>query len=303
MSVINILRYPFVRFKLYWLNHLIVRCFPRYYVKKMYRQLFAKELDIDNPKTYNEWIQWAKFNSNTSRWAELSDKYLVRGYIKECGLDDMLVKLYGVWENPESISWDSLPDSFILKTNNGSGTNLIVRDKSKLDIGEAKRTLKNWIQDVYGYRFAELHYLSIKPMIIAEELLDCNKQVVKTNSLIDYKFFCASGEPLCILAIWDRDKDSFKCAVYDINWTHLPNTIRYNSHYRKPDKLLPVPQTLDQMVAATRILAAGFPEVRVDLYEVDNKPLFGEMTFTSAGGFMDYFTDEFCLQLGNKIKV
>ena len=276
---------------------------PKKYVKFLYKKFYGKELDIDNPKNLNEWINWAKFHSDTSRWSELSDKYNVRRYIKECGLENMLVELYGVWDNVESIDWEHLPKEFILKTNHASGTNLIVRDKDVIDKGRYCYMLKEWLKIEYGDRFAEHHYKQIKPLIIAEKLLNCKKQDIETNSLIDYKFFCANGKPLCIFAIWCRDESSFKCAVYDLDWTYKPNAIRYNSHYIKPDVLLPAPSSLRQMIESVEILSKGFPLVRVDLYNVDNKPYFGEMTFTSAGGFIDYFTNDFLLELGDKCAI
>ena len=175
-------------------------------------------MDFNNPRDLNEKINWCKFYSDTSMWGKLADKYAVRGYVKEKGLEDILVKLYGVWDDVDKIDFESLPDSFILKSNNGSGTNLIVNNKADLDLEKTRKLLKGWLETPFGYKLGEPHYLTIKPMIIAEELLDASKQHISTSSLIDYKFFCANGEPSYILVIPERSKGMMKVAVYDINW-------------------------------------------------------------------------------------
>ncbi len=302
-NFVKIVFYPLVIIRRWYIYNYLPKHNPQKYVKILYKQWFGKELDFNNPRDLNEKINWCKFYSDTSMWGKLADKYAVRGYVKEKGLEDILVKLYGVWDDVDKIDFESLPDSFILKSNNGSGTNLIVNNKADLDLEKTRKLLKGWLGTPFGYKLGEPHYLTIKPMIIAEELLDASKQHISTSSLIDYKFFCANGEPSYILVISGRSKGMMKVAVYDINWNFFPKKINPTPHHIISDDFPTPPTSLKQMINIARILGQGFPQVRVDLYEIDGKPYFGEITFTSAGGFMRYFTPEFLLELGDKVKL
>ncbi len=266
-----------------------------------YFERFHKFIDFRNPKTINEKIQWLKLKSDISEWTRVSDKYLVRDYIKECGCENNLVTLYGKWDNANQIDFDLLPDSFVAKANNGCGSVLIVEDKQLVNVEVIREKLNTWISTPFGADGGEIQYLLIKPCIIVEELLKLDtKDRNNSTSLIDYKIWCFNGRPQYIMTCTNREKTSVELLVYDLAWNVVPNSLKPN----KTDRLgtsIPRPVLLDEMLAVASKLAQPFPCVRVDLYCTDGKVYFGEMTFTSLGGMMDYYTPEFLLKLGNEI--
>lgn len=258
---------------------------------------------FEHPTDLNEKINWLKFYGDSSRWSDLSDKYKVREYITGKGLDNILVKLYGKWDKAEDIDWDSLPEQFVMKANNGCGDVLICKDKSILDKQAIVKQYGKLLSTRYGDTSGEPHYAAIKPCIIAEELLDISKQPIKTSSLIDYKIWCLNGKPELFYCIWNRTKASIETRMYDLDWTYHPEWAVYSNHYIEGKVDLPRPQNFDQMLIIAEKLSEGFPIVRVDLYEVDKKVYFGELTFTSLGGFMDYITQEQLLLMGEIVKL
>ena len=151
--------------------------------------------NFKSPRDINEKINWLKFYGDTSQWVELADKYAVRSYIKKHGLSDILVHLYGKWDNAEDIDWDSLPNKFVLKCNNGSGDVVICHDKEQINRKDTISYLKKMLNRSFGIVSGEMHYAEMKPCIIAEELLDNTTQPCKSTSLIDYKIWCFDGKP------------------------------------------------------------------------------------------------------------
>lgn len=268
-----------------------------------YRKRFGRDIDWENPKTLNEKILWLELYSDTSMWTKLADKYLVREYVKEKGYEHILVKLYGKWDSAESIDWRKLPNQFVMKVNNGSGDVLVCRDKSKLDIKKKTKKFAKLLSKPFGYQTGELHYVAIPPCIIAEELLDNTKQGIDSDTLIDYKIWCFDGKPETIVTYYNRHRDSVEIAAYDIDWNYYPEYSNYTKHFIKAKQLLPKPQSLQEMLNIASALSKGFPEVRVDLYEIDGKPYFGELTFTSSCGMMVSFTEEYQEYLGGLVRI
>lgn len=259
--------------------------------------------NYENPTDLNEKINWIKFYGDTSRWPELTDKYQVRKYVETMGYRDNLVKLYGKWNNASDIDWSSLPNQFVLKVNNGCGDVLICKDKNIIDKKAVIEKYDRLVRKKYGNVTGEPHYAQIRPCVIVEELLDINKQPIKTSSLIDYKIWCLNGKPYCIWCAWNRDNFGADSGVYDLNWTYHPDWSIFTKHYRQGNEMLPKPQNFDKMLVMASKLSANFPILRVDLYEVDGKIYFGELTFTSLGGFMDYLTPEVLLEMGKRVKL
>ena len=276
---------------------------PKKLADVRFRRAFKRPLNWDNPQDINEKINWLKFNSDTTKWSELADKYKVRQYVKDCGLEDMLVKLYGKWDKAEDIEWDKLPNSFVMKTNNGSGDVLICLDKSKLDTKTEEAKFAKLLKVKFGQSMGEPHYDKIKPCIIAEELLDNEKQAFKSTSLIDYKIWCFDGKPAYVWVCYNRAHHKTDVAVYDLDWNFHPEYSNSIPHYVLSSEILPRPQSLDKMLEAAGRLSKGFPELRVDLYEVDGKPYFGEMTFTSSAGLNDFYSQEFLNILGDLVNL
>lgn len=282
-----------------WFWKQVAHFMPKTYIGIRYKNLFHEEISWTNPRNINEKIQWLKFNSDTSMWSLLSDKYRVRNYVEEKGLGDILVQLYGKWNKVSDIDWDSLPQQFVMKVNNGSGDTMICHDKTKIDKDEWCRYFNKKLHTKFGSICAEPHYDIIKPCIIAEELLDVSQQQITSSSLVDYKIWCFNGKPMYIWACHNRTKHGVEVMTYDLDWHPHPEYSVSKDHYILAKQYIPRPQSLDKMLAAAAKLSEGFPQVRVDLYEVGGKPYFGEMTFSSMGGLMDFYTADFLNILGN----
>lgn len=264
---------------------------------ELHKSLVGYDIDWKNPKTLNEKINWMKFNTDTTEWTRLADKYLVREYVKERIGDTALPKLYAVWKSADEIDFSILPKKFILKTNHGCHTVMPVLDKDKVDINIVKRQFDVWMKKQYGYDTAEPHYLEIKPLIIAEELLD--NDATFTTALADYKVYCFDGNPFCILVCTDRNVAKTTFSYFDCDWNPLHNVL--NEKLKGSDVAIPKPDCLKLLLEYASILAKGHPQVRVDFYITHGKIYFGEMTFTSEGGYDGDITKEFCIEMGKHI--
>lgn len=274
---------------------LLLKIDPKILANWTYRSRFNKNINWGNPQNLIEKIYWLQMYSDTSLWTLCADKYKVRQYIKDKGCEDILNDLYGAWNDVEQIDWQNLPSQFVLKCNNGCGQVIVVKDKSKLHLPSLQKQLKSWMTDKYGYEGAQLHYLSIESHIIAEQLLK-NKD---NSSLIDYKLWCFHGEPEFFLVAYDRkNAEDYKLSAYDLNWNNISDLVlnKTTIHYCGRD--IPKPTSLQQMINVGKILSEDFPEVRVDLYEVEGKVIFGELTFTSGYGS---YNEDFYLKLGEKL--
>ena len=268
-------------------------------INHIYNSLIGKKLSWNNPQTLNEKIQWLKIYGDTSLWVKCADKYLVREYVKECGLSDLLVPLYEVYKSADEIDFSVLPSSFVLKANNGSGDSIIVRDKTQIDEQKIKKQLQEDLNRKFGLYTTEYHYLRIPPRIVAEKLLV--DETRPNESLIDYKLWCFNGKPYVFFVVSNRTKESYHMSLYDLEWNPVDGKLVYSSHSKKERVNIPRPKNLDKMIEAAKTLSKGFPQVRVDFYEIKGKIFFGEMTFTSTGGFMRYFTPEYLLELGEQV--
>lgn len=263
---------------------------------KIFKKVFGRDINWDNPTNLIEKIYWLQLYTDTSLWTKCSDKYRVREYVKEKGCSEILNTLYGKWDNANDIDWNTLPDSFVLKTNNSCGQVILVKDKRNLDIPKTIKKLNNWLDLKYGYRDAQFHYTKIKPCIIAEKFFENKDDTEK--SLVDYKIWCFNGVPECVLVVYDRTKDNYSLSLCDLEWNNISDKAFNldNKHYSGVD--IPKPQSLNQMIENAKKLSAGIPQVRVDFYDIDGKAVFGEMTFTTGYG---YFSEEYYDYLGRKL--
>lgn len=280
------------------------RHFPILLAKLRFRKLFGRKLNLNNPQDINEKILWLSLFSDTSEWSRLADKYSVREYVAECGLEDILVKMYGKWDTADAIDWEFLPKQFVLKTNNGSGMVMIVRNKDLIDKAEVIRTLNSWLNTDIASSTTEFHYKRIPPCIIAEELLEpSDEENTWSTSIIDYKLWCFNGKVDSIWTCSNRIKGSTEVALFDKEWHYRPEASVFNSHYKEQKQLVPRPDCLTELIEIAEILSKPFPVVRCDLYVIKGKPFFGEMTFTSLGGTMNFYTDEELLRMGQLIDI
>ncbi len=256
-------------------------------------------LQLDHPRLFTEKIQWMKLYDSTYEKTRLADKYLVREWIKETIGERYLVPLLGVWDRFEDIEFDKLPENYVLKCNHGSGMNLVV--KNNLDKEKAKESFDKWMNINYAFCAGlEMHYADMPRKIIAEKYIE-----EMDGSLYDYKIHCFGGEPKFIQCIGDRDlkKHTGYQMNYDTEWHELDWT--FEDYPRFPYEV-EKPVCLEEMLDVAKKLSAGFSYVRVDLYEIKGKVLFGEMTFTPASGNYRYrgsFTRDVDMRLGEMIEL
>lgn len=263
-------------------------------LKTWYEKVTGKPLNLENPKTFNEKIQWMKLHDSTPLKTRLADKYLVRDWIAEKIGEEYLIPLLGVWDTFDDIDFDTLPNQFVLKANHGSGWNVIVRDKAAFDKREAKKKFDQWLKTNYAYKpELELHYRDIVPKIIAEEYIENNG-----GNLYDYKVHCFNGDPKFIQYIGDRAEHNTREIFYNINWEAMPFTYTYPRY----NISIPKPNNFSKMIEAARTLSNGFRYVRVDFYQLNDGSLkFGELTFTPAAGKDSWNPDKFDKILGDLI--
>ncbi|MCE7792391.1 glycosyl transferase [Salipaludibacillus sp. CUR1] len=260
-------------------------------LSKIYKKKMNEKLDWNNLRTYNEKMQWAKLYDNNPLKTTLTDKYLVRDWVKEQVGEEYLIPLLGVWNTFDEIDFNELPNEFVLKTNHGTGTNLIVIDKSKLNKLSAKKKFDKWLQINYAFMSGfEMQYKEIKPKIIAEKYLTDNEGELK-----DYKFLCFNGNVYYCWVNIEKDGE-LRRNIYDLDWELQPWT-----QHTIPNSDNPVlkPKNFDLMISIVSKLCKGFSHVRVDLYNVNGKVYFGEMTFTNGSGFKKIHPFKYNVMLGD----
>lgn len=257
--------------------------------------------DLRNPGGFNEKLQWLKLHRNPDHPMK-ADKYRVRGFVAKKIGEKYLVPLLGAWENANDIDFASLPDKFVLKCNHNSGGGMVIcRDKSKLDVDAVRKKLNRQLKIDYSLNCREWHYGKIKPMVIAEEFLE---DKANHGILVNYKFFCFSGEPKFlhteISEVGPAGKGNLKLTVRDLEWNVMP--------FRRPDhEQLPFdcekPKEFSEMVALARKLSANEPFVRVDLYSVGGRVYFSELTMFPGGGESKYEPPEWEERIGSWIEL
>jgi hypothetical protein len=248
-------------------------------------------LDLANPKTYCEKIQWMKLYDNDMRKTRLTDKYMVREWVASTIGEQYLIPIYGAWNKFDEIDFNELPDKFVLKANHGCGWNIIVRNKAELDISDAREKMEYWLSLNFSFcAYFELHYRGIKPKIIAEEYIENIDEDV-----FDYKVFCFNGRAEYIQFLTGRHT-SLKRAFFDRNWNLQP-FVTFHPRY---DGVVAKPDCLDELIRLAEKLSAGFAHVRVDFYILNSGEIkFGEMTFTPASGFFSFDPPEYDCILGD----
>lgn len=300
-QILKFILYPFYRIYRKEQDRRFCKKSPKEQAEILHRKYFKRNLDWEHPHDLNEKIRWMQFYTNTDDWSRLADKYAVREYIQKKGYGNILVKLYGKWDNAKDIDFESLPKSFILKTNHGSGEIIAIKDKRNVNLEKIRRKMQKYLETPFGIMTAEPHYLKIKPCIIAEELLVQDGHL--SSSLIDYKFFCFHGNPVACGVFYDRNMKNHRNGMtpYDMEWNK-------HEEWRKKSlttqfKDIPKPLTFEQMKQACHDLASQFPFVRMDFYEVNGHLYFGEFTFTPAGLSGGSFTQERMEEWGELLKI
>ena len=301
-----------IRSNLIHIKHMIMAPYysshPMQRADYLFKKRFGRSINWQDPENLNEKINWLKFHVDPYEWACLADKYKVRKYVERRGLGNLLIPLFGEWQTVDAFleDWESLPDEFVIKSNNGCGHNIIINRKNggkkAIDKAALKKELKNWLKEKkYGLHNVELHYQLIDNRIMAEEFLSDPIDGRESNSLIDYKIWCFDGNPYGCLLVYNRGENGiYSLDYYDINWEHHPEYLC--GDHKQPMKI-PKPINWEDMVNAARILSKGHPQVRVDFYNINGNVYFGELTFTSLAGFMTYFTEDALKDMGSKVTI
>lgn len=259
-------------------------------IDKAYKKAIGQSICWENPTRYTEKMQWEKIYNKDPRKTKLADKYLVRGWVERIIGKEYLIPLLGVWNNFEEIDFSQLPSQFVLKTNHGTGTNVIVKDKEIMDYEEVKCRFKDWLDTDFAYtNYFQLHYSKIERKIIAEEYLETDR-----GELQDYKFLCFNGKPYFCWVDLGRFSEHTR-TVFDMDWIVQP----WSQYYNKTSETLPRPYHFEKMKEIATLLSSEFSQVRVDLYNVDGKIYFGEMTFTNGSGLDPIIPDEYDSILGS----
>lgn len=281
-----------------FLESRLAKALPDKLYLKMKSYAYNMKIDIDNPKTFNEKLQWLKLYDRKPEYTRMVDKYEAKGYVAERIGEEYIIPTFGVWDKFNDIDFDSLPDQFVLKCTHDSGGLVICKDKSKLDIKSAKEKINRCLKRNYYWSGREWPYKNIKPRIIAEKFLENSN----TIGLTDYKIQCFSGMVDSIFVCTERFSDSgAKYYYFDREWNYLPYC---NVNYADSVDLENLrPKCLSKMIEISEKLSVGIPHLRVDLYNVDDKIYFGELTFYTQSGFDKSITPFADLEMGKKINI
>ena len=285
-----------------WLNPRMPKTMVQ--IRHLLRQ--KRFANLKNPQDLNEKILWMALNTDTTEWSRLTDKYEVRNYVRECGLEETLIPQYGPWNSMNEVDFDQLPNSFIFKPTHGSGDVVVVRDKKTADIEGIKNKIQKDLDTYLITSSAELHYARIPHRVVAEELLKNDPVSEKYSStLIDYKIWVFNGKAHYVWVCMNRfvkNKDGAEVMTYDRDWNVHPEYCRVTPDFSLADPM-PKPAGYDHMLEVAEKLAKPFPVVRVDLYNLNGKIYFGEMTFTSYGAIMDFYSDLFLKKAGSELDI
>lgn len=255
--------------------------------------------DWDNPRDINEKIQWLMCFSDTSLWTLCADKYRVRDFVRDRGLGHLLVDIHGVWSRAEDIDFEALPSKCVLKCNHDSGSSRIIDKAVGVDPKALRKFFAGRLKTKFGYWNGETFYNAIPPVVLAESFLEPSDKSLSSTP-VDYKVWCFDGKPHSVWTCHGRTSDEVFVNLYDLDWNVRPEVSVFTPHYKDGQGKVPRPDNLDQMLEAAAILSKGFPEVRVDFYIVDGRLYFGEMTFASLAGKMDFYTQDYLEELGRQ---
>ena len=281
--------------------NLLTRISPKLNTQIWYRHKFGKWLDLKNPQTSNEKVLWLKFNTyyNNPLITQCADKYAVREYVEQQGCGEILNELYGYWTDPNEIDFDKLPNSFVLKNNYFYHMNLVVPDKSKLDIEATRKLLKEWMKSKGHLYRSEMQYAAIPKKIIAEKFIETEDG----QAPADYKIYCCNGKPLYVMVCIGREQDTLpKFYYFDIKGK-LQRELTKDGLNAPKDFHYDIPKGWDKMIAYAEKLSAPFPFVRADFYLEKGQVIFGELTFTPAAGLDNEKLPQTDILIGQQIEL
>lgn len=286
------------RFKLMNRFHMYDNLSDAEYLKRQYKAIIGKELDLEHPRTFNEKLQWLKLYNRRLEYTMMVDKYSVKDHVAKIIGAQYVIPTLGIWDSIDDVDLNTLPDKFVLKATHDSGSVFFCKDKNNFDFNTAKKVLGNALKKNFFYVGREWPYLHVKPRIIAEKFL-----VDESGSqLKDYKVFTFSGNPYCIQVDYDRFTNH-KRNFYDTSWKYLPFTTCYPTD---KNHIVEKPLCLKELLEKATKIAQAIPcnyHVRIDFYITKEHIYFGEITFYHGSGFEKFMPEEWDAILGNMIKL
>ncbi|HWP98653.1 MAG TPA: ATP-grasp fold amidoligase family protein [Syntrophomonadaceae bacterium] len=262
------------------------------YLKLKYKIIMGKRLNLENPQTFNEKLQWLKLYDRKPEYTMMVDKYEVRKYIAETIGEEYLIPLLGVWDNFDEIDFENLPEQFVLKCTHNSGSIIICKDKSKLDINKVRKNMNSYLKRNHYWNAREWPYKNVKPRIIAERFMEDESGY----ELKDYKLMCFNGEPKCLFVCLNRySSDGLNVDFYDMNWEPMP----FERKYKNSGSQLKKPENFNSMIELSRVLSKHHQFLRTDFYEANGRLYLGELTFHPGSGFEEFRPDEWDKKLGD----
>lgn len=266
------------------------------YIEMKYYLTMNKELNLENPETFNEKLQWLKLYDRNPEYTNMVDKYEAKKYVANIIGEEYIIPTLGVWEKFEDIDFEKLPNQFVLKPIHTSGNVFICKDKNKIDYKKLKKEVNQWLKRKYYYLHREWPYKNVKPKIIAEKYMGTTKQ----KELIDYKFFCFNGTPRYMyISEGLINHSTAKMSFVDMNY----NLSFSRNDYKTFERLPPKPINFEKMQELAKSLSNGIPFIRVDFYEIEGKIYFGELTFYPGAGYIPFEPEEYDKILGDMLEL
>ena len=266
------------------------------FLRKKYIAIEGKELDLNNPKTLNEKLQWLKLNDRKDVYTKLVDKYEVKKIIAKILGKEYIIPTIAVWDSPEKIVVDDLPDKFVLKcTHNSAGKLCVCTDKNVFDLEKARRILQKQLDENYYYTNREWPYKNVKPRIICEQYMENRNK----TPLVDYKFYCYGGSPEYFMVSYGEADHHVRNHKFNMELESIDYLFKENPTVNLKDIVLP--SNMNEMIQIVERLCKPFQHIRVDLFNIDGKIYFGELTFFSGAGFINIKSKEYSQKLADKI--
>ena len=276
------------------MKEILKRLIPdKLYLRYKYKKYIGKKLNLKNPQTFNEKLQWLKLYDRRDIYTTMVDKYTVKNYVANIIGKEYIIPTLGIYNNFDEIDFDKLPNQFVIKCTHDSGGLVICKDKKNFNIQNARKIINRSLKKNYFYNGREWPYKNVKPRVLIEKYMEDTY----TKELRDYKFFCFNGIAKLMFVATDRSIHKTKFDFYDLKFNKLP----IKQHYPNNDKKIEKPVNFDKMIILAEKLSKNIPHVRVDFYEINDKIFFGELTFYHFSGFVLFEPDEWDKKIGDML--
>jgi hypothetical protein len=296
-KILSYFRHP-SKIIIFFASRNILKLDDEKYLKLQFKVLTGKKLNISNPQNFNEKLQWLKLHDKKEIYTTMVDKYEAKEYVSKIIGEEYVIPTLGLYNSFDEIDFDKLPNQFVIKCTHDSGGIVIVKDKKTFDKNKARKKIEKCLSRNFFYLAREWPYKNVKPRIIIEKYIEDKKEF----DLKDYKFFTFSGKVFCIQVDYDRFTNHHR-NFYTTDWEYMPFAVCYPTN---PEKVIDKPKNLELMLHLSEKLAdsIGNPKfARIDMYEVNGKIFFGEVTFYHGGGTEKFSPEEYNYKLGDLIKL